>query len=487
MKPGSMFWRGLRGYLPANIVQGLVGLGSITVFTRLMGQREYGLYALGYAAMTLAHTVAFTWLEAAMARFLAAQPTPESRAHHLATLYRTFLALAAIVTPLAVAALWLWPAPRDVKVIVTAALAAALLRALAKLGQERRRAAGEVAGAACVDIALSAGGFAVGVGFALAGFGGAAPLLGAALAAALCLPFVLPGDLRLGRGGRFEAKRLAAYAAYGLPLSLSLILTLVLGSADRFLIAGYLDARSVGAYHAAATLANRTLDVMFVWLGAAGVPALITALERGGRPALTATARQQASTMLLLTAPAAAGLAMVSKPLATLLVGGGLNEAAAQVTPLVALGAWLAGITGYYFNQAFVLARRSDLLVAAMAAPAVANIGLNLLLIPQFGLIGAAWAMAGGYAAGLVASLTLSPRAGPMPVPLAEAARVGAATLLMIAALALLPSAGGLAELLLKTGIGAVVFAIAALALDAGGARSHCARVILDLQARRAT
>ena len=31
-----MFWRGLVGYLPANLVQGIVGLLSIVVFTRLL-------------------------------------------------------------------------------------------------------------------------------------------------------------------------------------------------------------------------------------------------------------------------------------------------------------------------------------------------------------------------------------------------------------------------------------------------------------------
>ena len=31
-----MFWRGVLGYLPVNIVQGVVGLLTIVVFTRLL-------------------------------------------------------------------------------------------------------------------------------------------------------------------------------------------------------------------------------------------------------------------------------------------------------------------------------------------------------------------------------------------------------------------------------------------------------------------
>ena len=48
-----MFWKGVWGYLPANIVQGLVGFGSIVLFTRLLTPAQFGEYALAFAAATL--------------------------------------------------------------------------------------------------------------------------------------------------------------------------------------------------------------------------------------------------------------------------------------------------------------------------------------------------------------------------------------------------------------------------------------------------
>ena len=48
-----MFWRGVVGYLPMNIVQGVVGLFSIVVFTRLLSPADYGVYALAFSAMSL--------------------------------------------------------------------------------------------------------------------------------------------------------------------------------------------------------------------------------------------------------------------------------------------------------------------------------------------------------------------------------------------------------------------------------------------------
>mgnify|MGYP007104198389 FL=1 len=41
-----MFWRGVWGYLPAQVVQGVVGFLTIVVFTRLLSPDDFGLMAL---------------------------------------------------------------------------------------------------------------------------------------------------------------------------------------------------------------------------------------------------------------------------------------------------------------------------------------------------------------------------------------------------------------------------------------------------------
>ena len=68
----AMFWRGVIGYLPVNVVQGVTGLLGLVVFTRLLPPAEYGVYALSFSVMSLVYTLSFTWLEAAMAIFRSA-------------------------------------------------------------------------------------------------------------------------------------------------------------------------------------------------------------------------------------------------------------------------------------------------------------------------------------------------------------------------------------------------------------------------------
>ncbi len=481
-----MFWKGVLGYLPVNVVQGLTGLLAIVVFTRLLPPDQYGAYALAFSVMSLVHTLGFTWLEAAMARFYAAEAEAKALPDHFATLYRAFAALAvALAGPLALA-LWALPVDMPLKVAIGAGLASIFVRCLAKLAQERRRAAGDVRGAAALDIAMSGGGFLIGAALALAGAGGAAPLAGAGAAAAICLIWALPAELKVARSGHFQKPLASRYLAYGVPVSLSLILALAIATTDRFVLSADLGNASVGVYQAGYSLASRTLDVMFIWLGMAGGPAAVAALERGGRSALNAVAGEQSAFMVAITLPAAVGLALVARPLAEVMVGPALRVGAAHVTPWIAGSAFFSGITTYYLHTAFTLGRRTRLLLVAMAIPAFANLALTLTLIPRFGLAGAMWATFASYALGAASSFALGRRAMPLPLPWLTAGKAALAAAAMAVAVSLAPAIGGFVELVLKAAVGALIYGVLALVLDISGARSRGLRLVRAFQVRLA-
>ncbi|MNU81107.1 Polysaccharide biosynthesis protein [compost metagenome] len=482
-----MFWRGVLGYLPANVMQGVIGFLTIIVFTRLLSPEDYGRYALALSVMTLAHVATFSWLEAAMARFWAAQREGADMASHFASLYRTAFIVTAFFLPLAGLAVWFWPMPAEFRFPLGVALIGIPVRCFAKLAQERYRAAGDVRQAATLDIWNTVAGFVVGAAFALGGAGGASPLAGLLIAPLMALPFFLPGELREARQGVVDRQRLKAYAVYGYPIAASLGLSLVLASTDRFLLAIFLDEAAVGAYHAGYSIANRTLDVLFIWLGAAGGPALVMALERGGRRQLIVAAREQASTLVLIGLPAAVGVALVARPLSEFMIGEDLREAAILVTPWIAVSAFLSGLTVYYFHQAFTLGRRTGWLLLAMSIPALSNIALNLLLIPRFGLVGAAWATAASFAVGLLASAWIGRRILPLPIPWNALIRCSLAAGVMALVVWVLPPVGGFAELMLDASVGALVYGVCAWGLNAGGVRQLGQRMIGALRARRAT
>ena len=481
-----MFWRGVLGYLPANIIQGVVGFLGIIVYTRLLSAEDFGRYALAFSVMTMAHVATFSWLEAAMARFWAAQRDGADMASHFASLYRTAFVMTGLFLPLAGVAIWLWPMPEGFRLPIAVALLGIPVRCLTKLAQERYRAAGEVRKAASLDIWNTLAGFGVGAAFALSGGGAAAPLAGLLIAPLAALPFILPAELREARSGYIDGERLKSYAVYGYPIAASLGLALVLASTDRFLLALFMNEAAVGAYHAGYSIANRTLDVLFIWLGSAGAPALVMALERGGREQLQAAAREQASTLILIGLPAAVGVALVARPLSEFLIGEDLRNAATLVTPWIALSALLSGMTVYYFHQAFTLGRRTGWLLAAMSVPALANVALNVLLIPRFGVLGAAWATAASFAVGLMASWAMGRRILPLPMPWTTLLQCALCCVVMAGAVWFLPPIGGFPELMLDASVGAAVYGLCAFAINAGGVRDLARRLRIAVQARRA-
>jgi O-antigen/teichoic acid export membrane protein len=454
------------GYLPVQIVQALAGFGAVIAFTRLLSPEAYGHFALAFAVAGLSQIVFLTWNEAAAARFTAAEG-PDA-ADHFKTLNRTAWVLIALVLAIATPLLLILPLEPSLKLAVGAGVLAFSLKSALRLVMERMRAEGEVGGYAAADIVLTGGGFLLGVALARAGWDSVAPLAGFGVMGAACLVWFWPGQSRRARGGRFDAERLRRNAAYGLPVALALVAATALATADRFVIATYLDEGAVGAYHAGYSVGNRMLDIIFVWLNLAGGPALVAALERGGPKALTEAAREQGELLVQLALPAAVGLALVSGPLVEILVGPALREQAAAVTPWIALAALFAGLHTHYFGQAFTLGRRTGLLVGVVAAPALLSIGLNLWLTPRFGLVGAAWAATISYGLGAVLSAVLGRRILHLPVPWSALARAGLASGVMAAAVLAVPAMGGWAELLGKAAVGAVVYAVVMLAVDGG-------------------
>ncbi|MFP1131667.1 lipopolysaccharide biosynthesis protein [Asticcacaulis sp. W401b] len=478
-----MFWKGLWGYLPANLLQGLIGFATLITFTRLLSPDDYGRYALAFGVSSLAQTLCFTWIEAAMARFYPSESREDPEAPALyGTLYRLFAGVSVVFAVVCAAGLWLWPAPEThtqaLKLAIGCGLGVVVFRSLIKMVQEQRRSEGRVGTASTLDMIQTAGGFALGALLAWAGLGGGAPLLAAGIVAAACLPFVAREDWGRARKGHFDAARARQYAHYGLPVSASLILTLALYTVDRFLIAGFLSEAEAGAYHAGYSLASRILDVLFLWFGAAGGPALVHALESGGLEALKAHARDQFRVMALVLFPAVGGLIAVEAPLAQLLIGEGLRAQALSVTALISVGALLSGFNTYYFLQAFTLSKKTKLLTVAMAIPAMANVGLNLWLIPLYGLWGAGLATALSFGIGLVGSWALGRRAIALPVPWRDLMLTAAATLVMVLCVRLIPAFGGIGELVLKGVTGVVVYAVLALALNLNDVRANSQRFL---------
>lgn len=464
--------RHLTGYLPVKLASAAASFGGVYVFTRLLGPEEYGRYALLVSVLALVHTATLTWIEAANYRFAGRAEARGGLADHFTTAL-VLMRRAMIVALLLMGAVWLATRHLDGYATLVAWLIV-LLPALTimQMALEAHRAGQRVrryAGVKCFQLLA---GFGLGALIAWqTGFGAAAPFIGLAIAAWLVA--LREGAWLIGsaRGGRVQPGAARAWMAYGLPIAAALVLDLMLSAADRFLIAIFLGEAAVGAYAAGYGVADKTVLLLCAWTAMAGAPLMMAAYERGGPAAAGEEARGLFNVLLLVAAPAAAGLALVAQPLAEAMIGEALREQAARIIPWIAFAGLANGLIIHYASEAFVLARRTGLNALLMLVPAGLNIALNLALLPTIGLMGAVYATLISYAAGLALLAFAGRRLVPLPFPPMQIAKIALACGAMAPAVWLVPDFGSWGQLFAETAAGALAYGLAVYLLDAGGFR----------------
>jgi O-antigen/teichoic acid export membrane protein len=467
-----MNWSRLLGYFPAGLTGGLASVCAVYALTRLLSPADYGFYALALTSMSVVYTLCNTWSEAAAYRFAGEALAKGRMPDHIRTIMMSLACSAAGAFAVMTALVLLTPDPQF-RMALAATLPLMLLTPLVNAAQEINRAQQRVTRYSIVRVCQDAGAFALGTLLAWrTGLGPAAPFVG--LACALAVLAAVEGS-RLWRessGGDFHHMRSGRYLAYGFPVAIALLLNTALDTGDRFLIAWFLGPEAVGVYAAAYGMASKSVGLLCMWATAAGAPMMMAAWERGGPEIVREVSRQVARTLMLVAAPAATGLALVAQPLAEVMVGEEVRAGAAGIMPWIAVSGVMNGFVLYYLTEAFQLSKRTGLRAALMAIPAIANVGLNIVLLPLIGLMGAVWSTVACYALAVVLLAVVGRKLAPLAWPWGDFARIGGACAAMAVVVMSLPSAGGLAELILKAAAGAGVYVIAAFAFDAAGART---------------
>lgn len=464
--------RHLAGYLPVKIASGIAAFGGVYFFTRLLGPEEYGRYALMLSALALIHTLSLTPAEAAAYRFAgeaeARKRLPDHYRTVLSLTLRSLLLAAILIGGLAIS---LRKLPEYLAILPWIALLAPMNSYL-QMALEAHRAQQRVGRYALIETTRLLSGFSLGALIAWqTGFGAASPFVGMALAAVFWSLSETRWLFLQAASGETDKVRRQTYLKYGVPIAAALVLDIVLSAADRFLIALFLGEAAVGEYAAGYGVADKTVLLLCAWAAMAGAPLVMAAYERGGRDAAAKESHGLITTLLLLGVPAATGLALVATPLSEALIGESVRAGARQIIPWIAFAGLLNGLIIHYYSEAFQLAHKTGEQALLMLIPAGLNVGLNLVLIPTYELMGAVAATLISYAIGLLVLAFRGRRLIALPLPLVDLIKIAIAALAMWPATLLIPNWGSWPELLAEAAIGGLTYALVALALDAGGAR----------------
>ncbi|MHB8351599.1 MAG: lipid II flippase MurJ [Thermoplasmata archaeon] len=178
-----------------------------------------------------------------------------------------------------------------------------------------------------------------------------------------------------------------AVLAYSLPLFAAALIGTGTTYVDRLVLASIADLSSVGIYNYAILVAAGSLFVVSPF-GTLLVPKISELLGAGNLHGIRYVTRTAGTLVVLVYVPFALGLAALAPILLGVLAGPGFVSASLPMALLLLLTAIF--IPYAVLSSLAAGIRRTQALVKASVAALVVNIALSIVLVPKFGMIGAA-------------------------------------------------------------------------------------------------
>jgi O-antigen/teichoic acid export membrane protein len=466
--------------LTANILSAVLGLLSVSVFTRLFSPHDYGIYLLGVGFASVISVFLVGWF-----RNLILSGHARNDGTDVRGLVASGYLICCLTAPIA------YGLARLVGLDPTAAVAAVALSiaiGLFELTQDLIRA--RLMAVSVMKGTLVRAIAALGLGVAVAFASPKGVLLMTSSTAAVLLA-VLIQSRTAWRGTRIDLNRtrLAIAARQGLPLTLSLTLLAISSVTDRFMIANLIGPADAGKYVAALDLVRQALMLPAMSAAAAFFPLAIQILAHKGAAAVRSHLAESVELLFSVTLPACLGFAVISWHVANVVLGADFREVATQAMPIVAVAVVFQILTQQYLHASFLLSERNSFYLINTTVIIASNVILSYLLVSEHGTIGAAWARLGADAIGFFCALILSRFAFPVPLPLGRMALILVAGLIMALSVAALDRNLHVADLTacaVLAGTGFALYAALCWFFDISQVRGRVKDGLAALRARRA-
>jgi O-antigen/teichoic acid export membrane protein len=305
------------------------------------------------------------------------------------------------------------------------------------------------------------------------------PWLLFALAAANLLAASIVSEPRLTmRRTRFDREVGLRLLRFGFPLSISVGLSTVLMSIDKWMLQTLSGSEAVGYFTAATLITQVPILTLASSLGPSTLAVIVRTVEFGTPQEARSRLENGLVMLLAIVLPAAAGAVAIAPSAAQIVLGAAFWDPVIGLAPWLAATAVLSAVRAFYVDFAFQLAHKTKLLVWITAFAIAINVGLDIVLIPAYAERGAAMGSFVAYMASLIVAAVASRRAYPLPVPFRPMAQIVAATLLMVGCLLALPHWSPVVDLGTRLVVGLLSFSAMILATNVLCLRDRSAAMV---------
>lgn len=373
-------------YLVSKILPAVFSLALLAVFTRLLTPAQYGSYSLTILVAGLANAVCLRWINLGVGRYLPDCQNKIEQQQLLGTARFVTLLISIILVFLFLVVHGFRESIGFSVIFYMVGLMAAS-QAWYDLNLKVQNANlnpvnyGLTLGVKS-SVALVLGCIVVYLGF---GAEGASITLVIALYIASLLSINLWRAVPLTY---VDKNQLAKLWDYGAPLTITFLLIFIIDASDRLFIDKMLGAQSLGVYSAAYEFILYSIGSFIAVVQLTTFPLVNNAFANHGATGAREQLKKSFVFLFAIIMPITFGLIAVSSNIADVIMGGEFSEQAALIIPWIAVGMFFSSFKSAYFDYAFQLASSTRVQTLTVAIAAVANLILNYLLIPVYGVLG---------------------------------------------------------------------------------------------------
>lgn len=468
-------FRHLRNYASAGMISALVGVLQFPIMTRSLSVADYGTLGLIASTLTLFVAVGKLGLQHAVIRFFA-QVRHGNIAFSLGQMNSTVMAIFLAFATLTTAA-WLVVGdivlPRvlesnEVSTLFNIAAGVVFLRLLGS-GIVNFLRAQQRSGVVALSMMIArAANLAFIVLLALFSDVDLAGLLVCLLLAEIAS--FAHSAWRYGPDFSFSRREVSlrlgrAMLVYGAPLMLLESLGLVLRLSDRYVIEALLGVDALGQYSASYNLVAYLEVIVLAALVQAVKPAYVQLWEAEGKEATRAFLSSGLRLFLVVGCPFVAVFSLTSPPLLAFLAGERYAPGTV-IIPLVTLSFLIEGTVSFLAAGLYIRKETRSLMIWSGVATVV-NLGLNFLLVPVMGIVGAALVTIFSYLVFVIGVTLAAFRHLPFRIRLRAPLVMALLSFVVYEALAHLDFGSELIDMIVKGTVATLLLGAALFAFDA--------------------
>jgi O-antigen/teichoic acid export membrane protein len=398
-------------YLSARIVSAVGNFLAVVIFSRLAGPAEYGHYVLIFAWSMIVYGFGAQWMRFAYFGVY----HPQRFSEYVASLARLLsVGIASVAVVLAALGLFGFFEPSFLVAVFALVCGMTLYESAFEVARTLLNARGAALAMMLRTVLV------LGLGTAALVCGGGARELAIAIAVAHIIAATPTlssfANIRLSSSSRAASFHIISY---GWPLLLSFGVTAMGQSIDRLLLAHYLGIATLGPYGVVADALRQSFTVF----GEAIILSLVTVAKQQSNAddavAANGTLQKAFNACLASATFGAAFFIVFGGPLLQLLFAPAFVAPTRDLIPIFAVAFAFLTMRSFYFAQVIYFTNASYLDLVVSFLFLVVSTGLSVLLVPTYGVHGAAIALMMSCIVSCIAFLILGRRFYRLPIDFA--------------------------------------------------------------------